>query len=179
MASYTPVADIIILDTHNLKTIGVGDISYYPSSFTILNPTLEITPPEFPKVNIVVTAKGFTLLNSNDLQISCVTQDCDVVALPDGIWKIKYTFTPADTYKVEKTWLRADNLMSDFEKAFLSLDLSDCAAEVKTDDKNKLDNIWYFIQAAIAMANRGNLSRAMNTYRIASRQLSNYLNTKS
>jgi len=173
-----PTADILLLDTHNLKTMAVGDISIYPPSFNPINPTLEVTPPGFTKVILIVSSKALTTFNSNDVRLTeCITAD-GLVPLPDGIWEIKYSFSPAHINFVVKRFLRTDNLQTAFFNAFMTTDLSECDNDIKKSDKEALDEVWFLIQEAIAAANMCNDARAMNIYRLAQKKLTNFTNSK-
>lgn len=178
MSNTTPVADILVLDTHNLKSMAIGDISFYPASYNPINPSLEITPPGFNKVVISVVPRAITTFSSNDVNLTkCLTAE-GLVPLPDGIWELKYSFSPANVYFVTKRFLRTDNLQVAYFNAFLKTDLDECDDDIKRKDKEALDLIWYLIQEAIASANQCNDARAMNIYRLASRKLTNFLNSK-
>lgn len=173
-----PTADILLLDTHNLKTMAIGDISFYPPSFSIINPTLEVIPPGFTKVNLMVSSKSITTFNSNDVRLTeCTTAD-GLVPLPDGIWDLKYSFSPANVNFVVKRFLRTDNLQNAFFNAFMKTDLSECDNDIRIKDKEALEEIWFLIQEAIAAANMCNDTRAMNIYRLAQKKLTNFTNSK-
>jgi len=85
--SNTPKPNIIVLDSHDLKTMVVGDISYYPTGFTIVNPTLEVTAPGFAKTTMTVSSKNITVLTSYDLNL--VPSEKKHFTTTEGICKIK------------------------------------------------------------------------------------------
>lgn len=173
-----PNIDFIILDTHNRKTIAVGDTSFYPTGFSILNPTYEITPPSFVKKNIQFSPSGFMLLNSNDLEITCDAEECNLSDLPDGIWTIKASISPANKYFKEKTFIRVDNLKTKFAKAFLTAELGMCHPTLQARDKEILDEANFYIEGAIAEANKCNNKMAMEYYDEANKILDNYIKSK-
>jgi len=174
--SNTPKPNIIVLDSHDLKTMVVGDISYYPTGFTIVNPTLEVTAPGFAKTTMTVSSKNITVLTSYDLNL--VTSDTENVPLPDGIWKIKYSFSPAHLYNVEKSFLKTDNIQAALANAFIQTDLTECDTEIKLRDKQILQDIHNIIHQAVALANVCAEDRAMDMYRIAMKKITNFVNCK-
>lgn len=168
------ILDILILDTHDVKTLGIGDISTYPIGVTIVNPSIQITPPSALKVTLPFTAKNLTIYNSNTLGITCSETDCDSIDLPDGIYQIKYTITPADTRFVEKSFLRTEQIQRDLGIAFLSTGINQCGGKAGKIKKEQLDDIMNLIQGAIADSNNCNAISAMNKYVLASSLLQNF-----
>ena len=162
----------MFIDTYNPNLLGIVDISTYPTNYNIVSPTLEITISGFAKQNIAFTPKTLNLFDSNNLGITCEA-DC-ITSIPDGIVKVKYSIFPANQYYVEKTFLRTDNFQEQFDSAFLNLDIVECDGELKSVKKRQLDEIYYFLQTAIAAANKGSLQLAVNLYQKASKQLEKF-----
>lgn len=162
-----PSIEILLIDTHNTQTIGVADVSVYPNGFTIVSPTLEITPPSFPIATKVFTPSSFNVFNSNDLGITCNTEGCDLSDLPDGYWGLKYSISPAQTNFTSKNFMKTDILQRKFEEAFLALELTQCQEAVKEQDFKQLDEIWYYLQTSISAGNRCNPTLALSQYRVA------------
>lgn len=161
-----PVLNILIVDTHDVYTIGVADVSFYPPGFNIINPTIEITPPSFNKVTLGLSAKNLTILDSGSLGL-------DGAILPDGVWKFSFTVSPASKYRVNKHYLRTDNIQREWGNAFLSIDHSPYNSKDAVK-RAVLDQIWALIQGAIADANLDNCDEAMNKYRMANEMLMNF-----
>lgn len=178
MAVTTPILNLLILDTHNLTTLGITDISQYPIGFTIVSPTVEIIPPSFPVATKVFTPKNVNVFNSNDLNLSCSTDACQVYELPDGYWQVKYSFAPAQNNFVQKNFMRTEVLQKKLGQAFLALDLTKCDQTVKDQDMRKIDEINYYIQTSIAAGNECNPKLALDLYHLADRKLSEFLNVK-
>lgn len=174
----TPNLDIIIPDVHSPLYLGIGDISYYPTGFSIVNPSIEITPPNVDRIVLPFTAQQFAVFNSNDLKITCEVDVCDLATLQDGIWEVKYSIAPSNEYYVTKKFLRVFNLLRAFEIAFMNVEMMECDATVKRQNQLVLDQIDFFIQGAIATANDCNYTKAMELYREADRLLDNFLKTK-
>lgn len=171
----SPILDFTVVDTHNTLTLGIADISFYPTDFDVINPTLEITPPSFPKATVVYTVGALTVFNSNTLNITCVNDVSLLIDLPDGIWTVKQTIAPPITYNREQTFIRTTKLEQKFGRAFLKTDLTQCSEGIRTEHMKVLDEIWFYIQAAIAAANQCNNLLAMNLYRLANTMVDNFL----
>jgi hypothetical protein len=172
--------DLEIQDLHNIELLGIGDISSYPTNFSIISPSIQITPPGYTKITLPFTPRTMTVYNSTIVGITCTDaeDDCGLVPLPDGIWKIKYTIAPSNEYFVEKSFIRTYSIERQLGNAFLCVDLNTCDAKIKLNDKYQLDRIQFLIQGAIADAALCNDIEAMNKYRLAESMLKNFLKTK-
>lgn len=169
-----PILAFDILPTYNLTTLALADISLYPETFTVVNPTYEITPPNFPPISLAYEKSGINIYNSNNLDITC-TDTVDTLAdLPDGVWRIRQSISPASTYLNDKSFLRVDKLNYEFGAAFLKTDLR-CKGEFSTTEMSYLNQIWGYIQGAIAASNQCNMVLAMDLYRLAQRTLKSYM----
>lgn len=178
MAVTSPILDLLILDTHNLSTLAIADISQYPTGFSIISPTVEIIPPSFPIATKVFTPHNLNVFNSNDLNLSCSTDLCQVFNLPDGYWQVKYSISPAQTNFVQKNFMRTEILQRKLSQAFMSLDLTKCDETIKDQEMREIDEINYFIQTSISAGNQCNPKLALDLYHIADRALDKFLNTK-
>ena len=163
--------DILVLPTYNKMLLGVADASTYVT--TPVNPTIEITVPSFGTVVLPFTVNNYNLFNSESLGITAT--GAALVPLPDGIYKLKYSITPAITNYVEKTILRVDQLQERFDEAFMKLDMMECDKAIKTQSKVDLNTIYFFIQGAIAAANNCALETATTLYNQAQKMLNNFV----
>lgn len=171
----SPILDFTIVDTHNPATIGIADTSFYPTNFNVLNPTLEITPPSFPKVVTFYLKNNINIFNSNTLNITCVTSLNMLTTIPDGIWTVKLSISPPIQWNVEKSFLRTELLQQKFGKAFLKTDLVECSLSAKTENMKVLDEVYFYIQSSVAAANECNYILAMKLYQTANTMLDNFL----
>jgi len=178
MAVTSPILNLLILETHDMKTLGVADYSQYPTGFTIVNPTLEITPPSFPISTKPFTASSLNLYNSNDVGITCVEDLCQLDELPDGFWQVKYSIAPAQTYSVTKSFMRTQCLQRKLNEAFLSLDLDQCDLGVRDQDMRLIDEVNFYLQTSIAAGNLCDPKRALDTYRIADKMITTFLKSR-
>lgn len=168
-----PTLDLHFPNNHSLKTLAIVDISSYPSNFTVKNPTIEITAPSFPKKNLFFHTNSFNIYNSKVLDLSCGT--CEYTELPDGIWTVKYSVSPAATNFVERTFLRVDKLKVRMEEVFLKVDIDQCDSNIKWQNLELINQIETYIEGAIAAANTCNNIMAMKFYTIASKMITNLL----
>lgn len=163
--------DILVLPTYNKMLLGVADASTYVTP--PVNPTIEITVPSFGTVVLPFTENDYNLFNSESLGITA--SGADLTPLPDGIYTLKYSITPAITNYVEKTILRVDQLQERFDEAFMKLDMMECDKAIKTQAKVDLNTIYFFIQGAIAAANNCAIDTANKLYAQASMMLNNFV----
>lgn len=163
--------DILVLPTYNKMLLGIADASTYVTP--PVNPTIEITVPSFGTVVLPFTINDYNLFNSESLGITA--SGAPLVPLPDGIYTLKYSISPAVTNFVEKTILRVDQLQEKFDEAFMKLDMMECDKAIKTQSKVDLNTIYFFIQGAIAAANNCALDTATKLYDQAQKMLNNFV----
>lgn len=173
-----PKLNLLFPETHDAKSLLIADISTYPSSFSIVNPTIEITPPGFNVVTLSFTAQGFTVYDSMSLEITCSDLDCDKIDLPDGIYYVKYSISPAYRYFVNKSFLRVNKLQEKFDKVYLKLDFMQCDQAIKEEDMEVLNTIETYIQGAIAAANNCLDTLAMKLYNKANEYIKDFVNNR-
>jgi len=171
-----PKLNLLFPETHDAKSLLIADISLYPVPYSIVNPTIEITVPGFNVVTLAFTAQGFTVYNSMSLQITCSDLDCETIDLPDGIYNVKYSITPAYRYFVNKSFLRVNKLQEKFDKVYLKLDFMQCDQAIKQEDFELLNTIQTYINGAIAAANNCLDTLAMKLYGKASEAIDDFVN---
>jgi hypothetical protein len=164
--------DILVIPTYNTKTLGVADISTYPDTPPVQAPTIEITIPGFGLVSIPFTPNEFNVFNSGILELTEPTED--LVDIPDGVYTLTYSVSPAFENYITKTIMRVDQLQEKFDEAFMKLDMMECDLAIKKQSKVELNSVCFFIQGAIAAANNCAVDVANKLYAQASKQLSNF-----
>lgn len=174
----SPILDFTVVDTHNLLTLGIADTSFYPTGFSVVNPSYEIIPPSYSKVVVSFVPGELLFLNSNTLNITCVADVSLLTSLPDGIWKVRQSISPAINNNTEKTFIRTLNIEQKFGKALLKTDLIECNQDVKIEQMKVLNEIYFYIQSAIAAANQCNNILAMQLYNNANNMLDNFIKGK-
>jgi len=165
--------DILVLPTYNTKTLGIADYSTYPDSPPVQSPTIEITVPGFGLVSLPFSPNDFNVFNSFSFGLTDANED--IVPIPDGVYTLVYSVSPAYLTKVTKTILRVDQLQETFDKAFMKLDMMECDKAIKTQSKVELNSIYFLIQGAIAAANECAVDISNKVYKEAAKQLSNFI----
>jgi hypothetical protein len=164
MAATTPVLNLTIFDSHNKKLMVLGDSSYYPTGYNIVNPTVIITVPGYGPKTLEFTERTINIYNSNDLGVTCDVETCDLANLPDGVYTIKYAIAPAYKWNTTNTFLRVDGIYAEFDEKFLNMQMFTCDGPLKRNQKLQLDEIEYYIQGAISAANRCATDLAIQLY---------------
>lgn len=164
-----------IIDTHDFKTLGIVDTSWYNTDIVVETPTIEILPPGYTvAASPFFMIKALNVYNSNGLGITKASCEEELIELPDGIWKVKYSICPNDIIFIEKYFLKTDKIQCRYTQAFLSLDLNTCDNQVDKSNRKKLDEIEFYIDGAIAAANDQNPKLASELYNKADKLLSKY-----
>jgi hypothetical protein len=162
--------NIIVVPTHNSFLFSVLDASIYTTP--PVSPTIEITVPGFGIVSLPFVPNELNVFTSTTLGIT--EPNCEQ-ALPDGIYRIKYSIAPAYENYVEKTIMRIDRLQEKFDNAFLQLDLLECDRALKKQASVDLNTINFYIQGAIASANNCSEYEAIKLYNQADSMLDRFL----
>lgn len=165
--------DILVLPTYSSKTLGIADISTYPASPPVQSPTIAITIPGFGLVSIPFVINDFNVFNSTTLKLTELADA--LIPIPDGVYTLTYSVTPAHVNYVTKNIIRVEQLQEKFDGAFMKLDMMECDRSIKKQAKVELNSIYFFIQGAIAAANNCNIDVANKLYLQASKQLSNFI----
>jgi hypothetical protein len=172
--------NIAITDTHDFKTLGIVDTSWYNPDITVETPTIEIFPPGYTySASPFFMIKALNVYNSNGLGITRASCEEELIDLPDGLWKIKYSICPNAELFIEKFFLKTDKIMCRYTQAFLNLDLGNCDNPVQKEKKRKLDEIEVYIIGAIAASNDQNAKLASDNYKKADKLLDRYLQDNS
>lgn len=161
--------DILVIPTYNSKTLGVADASTYPDSPPVQSPTIEITVPGFGVASIPFVPNDFNVFNTTSIGLTEV--GFPTLPLPDGVYTLTYSVTPAYENFVTKTIIRVDQLQEKFDETFMQLDMMECDRAVKQQSKVELNSIYLLIQGAIAAANNCAVDVSNKLYQQASKQL--------
>lgn len=164
--------DIINIPTYNVNTLMIVDASTYPTNPpNVQSPTIEVEVPGFGKSIFPFNVEGYKLFNSLSLNIS----ENEIMPLPDGIYKFKYSIAPAFENYVEKSFYRVDKLMEKFDNAFMTLDITVCDDAIKKQSKIELSSIQVLIQSAITAANKCAYIEAKKLYDQANKMLNRFI----
>jgi len=165
--------NILVIPTYNSKTLGIADISTYPDSPPVTSPTIEITIPGFGLVSLPFVPTDFNVFNSTTLELTEVGDD--LIPLPDGVYTLTYSVTPAYENYVTKTIIRVEQLQERFDEAFMKLDMMECDLAIKKQSKVQLNSIYFLIQGAVAAANTCAVELSNTLYLQASKQLTQFI----
>lgn len=154
--------DLNVVETHQLSSIAIADTSFY-DNYNISNPSFEVTPPGFGKINVPFNPKSINVYRANDLGIGC---DDDSV-LPDGIYVFKYSIRPNASNFVEKSFLLTRNVTAKLHKKILETTTS-CPCD--NNYSSKLDRRLSEIKALIEGAHSAhNLCKDREVYELLKR----------
>lgn len=167
--------DLNIIPTYNKTTIAIGDASVYSSGITITSPSLEVSVPGYDKISVSFTPNSLNVYNSNTLKVTDEVTQEDLVFLPDGIWKMKYSINPAYENYIDISFLKTDLIEEKFDNAWLSLNIDECDKSLLIENKSTLEGIWDYIIAAQSSAKVCNYSLAIGLYKAANEKLDEYL----
>lgn len=106
------------IDSNNVKIFRlVDDSQYNPKIKNIDCAQISITPPGFNEPRIFNVKPYFnTAFNASILGILKVKSYKDLTDLPDGVYKIKYSVSPAEELSVEYDYFRTVKLRDKFSK---------------------------------------------------------------
>jgi hypothetical protein len=167
--------DILVIPTYNTYTLGIADASTYDTDPPVVTaPTIEITIPGFTTpVFLPFVVNDFNIFNSTSLGLSAVGDP--LIPLPDGIYYLRYTVSPAYINYVEKNIMRTELIQEKFDSAFMKLDMMECDLAIKTQSKVNLNSIYYMISGSIAAANNCAIDTANTLYIQANNMLNNFI----
>jgi hypothetical protein len=165
--------DILVIPTYNSTTLGVADASTYPTNPPVVSgATIELTVPGFGTFFKPFNVNDFNVFTTSNLGISAVGVN---QPLPDGVYRMKYSVSPAYINFVEKSIMRVEQLQEKFDSAFMKLDMMECDRAIKTQSKVDLNSIYFFMQGAIAAANNCAEIEATRLYNQADMMLNNFI----
>jgi len=165
--------DFLVIPTYNVNTLAIIDASSYVTPPTILDsPTVEINVPGFGVAIIPFTINNFNIFTSANLGITAIGV---THPLPDGVYHIKYSITPANVNFVEHSIMRVDKIQEKFDGAFMKLNMMECDGEIKKQASVELNSIYYFIQGAVAAANNCAIVNATKLYNQADKLLNSFI----
>jgi hypothetical protein len=179
LSTTTTSINFLVPDLHDQYTLGIADASYYAPNFAITNPTLEITPPSFAKATIPYNTGNLNVINSNDLNITCVSDGAQLAILPDGIWTIKMSVSSPNTYFKTKSFMRTSNIRRKFGIAVMKTDAACCGGDIQSQQQKYLDEAFYYIELATAAGNDCNAVVAISLLQQANKLLDNFIDNKA
>lgn len=145
------ILSVDVVPTQDVNILHLFDTSRYADGLGKNCATLEVTIPGFTDIRVIETNPFFNIaFDSISLQISAANAT-ERSALPDGLYKIRYSVSPNDSVYTEQYYLRTtnfDNLMFELR---CKVKLSTCSPESgvlnRLEDLDLIDN---FMKSAIA-----------------------------
>jgi len=160
--------------------INIRDTGIYASGLPTQTPRLEILLPGFVQpVNIIQGVNpGFMFnVNAKDLELQLQT-DIAMMALPDGVYTIRYSVSPNNIVHVSYYHLRATKIMNEYYAVLGTLVIDECdsACHLHKDEKlSALRQIKMYIESAIAKVEVMHATQeGIDMLTFAQRQLNKY-----
>ena len=149
--------DVNMAKDCSLSKLIIDDESDY-DNVRLANPSLEITPPNFPKINVAFVPNERNIYTSRLLNIEC-DRNAD---LPDGTYTIRYSIQPNIDNFIEKKFFRLEKLRCKYRKVLLSLHIEDC--DDLSKKINKVGDAWQLMIGVEAASNDCDFSSAYDLY---------------
>lgn len=159
-----------IRDTSDVRTLRIDDSSFYNPNIKVECGLLEITPPGYiESINFNVEEGFSTVLNSSNLRLSKVRVYTDLSALPDGIYKIKYSIKPNSSAWVEYDYMRVNTILKQYNTELCSIKLQPSPLDKKTKERLKrIREIKGYIDTSkLEVDEFGNRWRGLELYKYA------------
>ncbi len=161
------------------RFLRLADNSNYTEGIEVQNALLEITPPGYSCATFYKDPSFNTVYNSSSLRINVATRKQDIIALPDGVYHIKYSIKPNTKLFVEYYLLRTCQILNRWGKAFNSLMESKCDLIKRDFDKQREELNWIkeLIEASkYKVDEKGDRKSGIEMYNEADRLLNEYNN---
>lgn len=121
------ILSLEVPDTANSKIFRVVDTSSYAAELPVAYPLLTITPPGFvTPVHVQTTERFGLVLNACTLGIQTIDCGEELVALPDGLYHIRYSVSPNDQVWVEYKHLRMTCTLNSYYDALAGIEGHGC-----------------------------------------------------
>lgn len=166
-----------ILDTFSCKTMAIADTSFYAEGMTITGNVLQVELPDREQViELNYVEGGVTILNSNSLKYTKVTEYDDLIDLPDGFYTAKISVCPYNQYKFERSWYRTCQLECKLGQAILKMGINSCGNCFSNVKMQQLQLADFYIKAIHANVVDANVNAANTLYTKANTIIDDILN---
>jgi hypothetical protein len=139
-------------DIYNSKIMRVIDTSVYADNLPVDCAYVQITAPGFTSPVQIEVVQGFNLILTA-CALGIQLEDCPdlLYCLPDGLYHIRYSVSPAEKVYVEYNYLRVTRTLNTYYTELASLELGACEPDECIQSRLKdLRVIKSFIDAAKA-----------------------------
>jgi hypothetical protein len=162
--------DFFILDSNDTKSLIILDNSVYLDPPD--KPLLQVILPGFTGyVSIPYNPKSYTILNSDNLDL---TSSCDydsLAELPDGVYQIKMQVCPTEEFYAKKCYLKTTAFYNKYREVLLNNDIFISTYEGNALKNNIIDT-ELLMQTAIGYSARCDIYNAIRFYTAADKKLS-------
>lgn len=157
--------DFLFLTNNDPKSIAILDQSTYLSEPQL--PLLQVIPPGFTgALQVPYAPQTITILNSDNLTLTDVTECGELADLPDGVWQITMMVCPYDELYVKKCYLKTTQFDNIYYNILLNYD--DCSPFLeKSEYEKRIIEVDILIQSAHAEARCFNVDKATMKYQKA------------
>lgn len=157
--------DLIFLKNNDPKSIAILDQSTYLSDPQL--PLLQVIPPGFTgALQVPYAPNTITILNSDNLTLTDVTECGDLMDLPDGVWQITQMVCPYDELYTKKCYLKTTQFDNAFSNALLNY-REDLSFIDKNEYEKSIIEADILIQSAQAETYFCNIDKATQKYKKA------------
>lgn len=158
----------------NCEILSIRDTSQYSSLLPIDCGELLVTPPGFNSPALLKKDPHFfSDITACDLGLQKDQCETTRVALPDGVYIIKYSVAPNSEVFVEYNHLKVTQLLTSYHEVLCYIDVNDC--EPHSERRDLIEEMQYIktlIDAAISKVEYcGSPSDGMDLYNFALKRL--------
>lgn len=158
----------------------VFDTSHYCSDEAVENYIIEVLPVNRSSWVSFYVAKGFSLaLNSSNLQYKKVSDNADLIAIPDGIYELKQSIKPNLFTFVQYYHLRITDITNRLRAQRKKLMCNECKLDREEYRRNRdeLRDIEEYIYAAKwSVEECADKAKGIEMYEFADKALLRYTN---
>lgn len=158
--------DFNVIPTNNCKVLQLVDSSNWASTLSE-RAYIDITTPGMNKcITTIFQKQKVNIYNSNNLELSDVTDYSFLAPIPDGIYTITLKQCDFSTFNVTKYHFQDCQLRCQINKKLIGIDLlcKPCREPLMNDIRIIRD----FLDGAVAQAQLCNVNKAMEYYNRAS-----------
>ena len=160
--------DFAVLSTGDPKDILIGDKSSWGIAENQPAYLVVIPPGSKNSITLNFIKHSIFFLNSNNLGMSCINQDCtgqDYIDLQDGIWEFKLKSKYQGQEKA-RFYLKDDTLRTEIDKMRIKQGFN---YDPNSDVLKTLDKVEFLLSASHSYIKEGDFNNAMKGYEEASK----------
>jgi hypothetical protein len=171
-----------VIETTNTKVLRLVDSSQYNQGIDIDCARLLITPPGFTDAVLISVDPFFNLsINSNNLLLTQVSREQDMVDIPDGVYVIHYSIAPNDKVWVEYNHLRITQILKSYSQKLCSIfNNCDLTPKQRNEKLEELRKIKSMIEGAKSLVEWCKSSKkGLELYQYALKKLNKFSECKT